>query len=810
MPMSFNNPTDLNSPNTSESGDSPTDDLRRQQIHQLFSVVPIAILASVVNASLVGFILIEVIRPSWVIGWLLGILGINVVWAGLVMAYRRAAKPITHPQRWLTGFVAGNLGSGLLWGSAGLILYPPSSPSHEMFLALVLGGMTAGSTALHAAYFPAFLAYSLPTILPLPIQFFLQGDSPHQAVGIMGLLFLSVIIVTARRNFCMVKDTLTLETENFRLIQHLEDARTQAESLNHSLTKEIAQRIDIEKELRHHKDHLESLVETRSADLKASEARYRMVVEKISDVIWVMNLDGSTFSYLSPSLERLLGYSSQDLASLSLSTFLPAVSLEKMHAVIEQELHRLRSHPHEGIRPFSLVLEHRHRNGHPVWAEIRGSLLLDRTHHPIGVTGITRDMTERRKMEEEKHQLEAQLLRSQKMEAVGNLAGGIAHDFNNFLTTILGNITLAKHLFQSVSQDKPYLHRAEQAARRAKDLTQQLLTFSKGGDPIKQPVDLKEVLKESSDLALSGSAIICQIISSPHLWMIEADSGQISQVMQNLMINARQAMPDHGSITIHAENFHLSDPDQISRLPLSAGSYVKVSIIDQGMGIDTDHLNKIFEPYFSTKPQGHGLGLASTYAIMKKHGGHVSVESRIGVGTTFTLYFPASPNLLKTNTSHQLGICRGQGKVLVMDDEDSIRIMAREMLAHCGYQVLLAQDGHEALAIYKQAMESHTPIDLVILDLTVPGKLGGLETLAQLRQVDPQVKALVSSGYSTDPIMANFASHGFAGVIAKPYSMIDLSQMVHNVLWHPASSSRAPQASPIPYRSASPLSSSSN
>ena len=164
MPMSFNNPTDLNSPNTSESGDSPTDDLRRQQIHQLFSVVPIAILASVVNASLVGFILIEVIRPSWVIGWLLGILGINVVWAGLVMAYRRAAKPITHPQRWLTGFVAGNLGSGLLWGSAGLILYPPSSPSHEMFLALVLGGMTAGSTALHAAYFPAFL-YSSPVLL---------------------------------------------------------------------------------------------------------------------------------------------------------------------------------------------------------------------------------------------------------------------------------------------------------------------------------------------------------------------------------------------------------------------------------------------------------------------------------------------------------------------------------------------------------------------------------------------------------------------------------------------------------------------
>lgn len=769
---------------TSEAPSSSSDELRRQQVHQLFALVPIAILASLINGGLVGFILIEVIHPSVVLGWVLGLVVINMLWAGSVFAYRRASKPLAQPHLWLAGFVVGNLVSGLLWGMAGIALYPPSSPSHEMFLALVLGGMTAGSTALHAAYFPAFLAYSLPTILPLPIQFFLQGDAPHQAVSMMGLMFIAVILITARRNFCMIKDTLNLETENFRLINHLEQARSQAEALNHSLTKEITGRIEIENQLIHQQDNLESLIETRTAELQRSEARYRMVVEKISDVIWVMDLDGSGFSYISPSLEGLLGYSERDIKTLSLNTFLPAASREKMQAVLSQTLAHHQSHPHEGTRSFLLVLEHRHRDGHPVWAEIRGSLLLNQANHPIGITGITRDVTERRKMEEEKHQLESQLLRSQKLEAVGTLAGGIAHDFNNFLTTIMGNITLTKHHFRSTGEDKPYLHRAEQAALRAKDLTQQLLTFSKGGEPIKQPLDLKDLLKESSELAMAGSAIACHILSSPYLWLIEADPGQIGQVIQNLLINARQAMPHGGSISIQAENVHLSDPDQISSLPLAAGSYVKVTIIDQGIGIPNEHLAKIFDPYFSTKPQGHGLGLASTYAIMKKHAGHIVVESQVGVGTTFTLFFFASPNAIKADNRPQLGVCRGQGKILVMDDEDSIRIMVREMLVHCGYQVTLAHDGEETLAIYKQAMNNHTPFNLVILDLTVPGKLGGLETLAQLRQLDPRVAALVSSGYSTDPIMANFASHGFAGVIAKPYSMIDLSQMVHKILWN--------------------------
>lgn len=774
-------------PSETPSSPQASIELRRQQIHQLLSLVPMAILASLINCGLVAFILMDVIPPAIVSEWIIGIVGINVLWSGLVLAYRRATKPLVNPNTWMAWFVAGNCASGLIWGMAGIALYPPASPSHQMFLALVLGGMAAGSTAVHAAYFPAFLGYSLPTTLPITYQFFAQGDPLHQSVGIMGFTFLAVITVTAYRNFFMVTNTLTLEKENFQLIHQLGQAHSQAETLNRSLSQEIKNRIEIEKELLHHKDHLESLVGIRTADLQKSEARYRMVVERISDVIWVMDLEGSRFSYISPSVERLLGYSGYALDTLSPDTILTPDSLITLRETIQEERAHHQSHTREPNQSFLLVLEHQHHNGSTVWAEVRGSLLLDKSNHPIGITGVTRDVTERKKIEEEKQRLEAQLLHSQKLESVGNLAGGIAHDFNNFLTTILGNISLTKQILPSSKQHQSYLERAERAALHAKHLTHQLLTFSKGGDPIKQPVDLHQLIRESSELALSGSSLICQTWADPNLWIVEADPGQINQVMQNILMNAIHAMPHGGSITIRAENIQLSDPDVRSSLPLSAGPYVKVIITDEGIGIAEDHLPKIFEPYFTTKSAGHGLGLASTYAIIKKHAGHIAVDSQVGAGTTFTLYFPASPKTASSPKALNLGIRRGQGKILVMDDEESIRVMAREMLSHCGYEVMIAKDGEEALVLYQHAMETHTPFLLVILDLTVPGKLGGMGTLTRLQQLDPQVKALVSSGYSNDPIMANYASHGFVGVITKPYSLIELSNMVHQRLWRQSS-----------------------
>jgi CheY-like chemotaxis protein len=365
------------------------------------------------------------------------------------------------------------------------------------------------------------------------------------------------------------------------------------------------------------------------------------------------------------------------------------------------------------------------------------------------------------------------------MDAIGTLAGGIAHDFNNLLTSILGNITLTQHILKLPPLGETYLTRAEHATWRAKDLTQQLLAFAKGGDPIKHLISLKDIIIESSSFALSGSSVLCEPHLPTNLWPIEADPGQVSQVIHNIGINAVQAMPTGGTLAIEADNMWINKYPGVSPIPLPPGPYVHLTLSDEGIGIAKEQLDKIFEPYFSTKPEGQGLGLATTYAIMQKHGGHISVESQLDVGTKFSLYFPACASGAKPLKLEALPLHHGSGKILVMDDEESIRLLAKEMLSHCGYQSVFAKDGYETISLYQQAMDTNTPFSAVILDLTVPGSLGGKETILRLREIDPDVIAFVSSGYSNDPIMANYKTYGFHGVITKPYSLIGLSTILH-------------------------------
>ena len=404
----------------------------------------------------------------------------------------------------------------------------------------------------------------------------------------------------------------------------------------------------------------------------------------------------------------------------------------------------------------------------------------------IGIVGVTRDITERKKIEEEKLRLEAQLLRSQQIEAIGTLAGGIAHDFNNFLASILGSITLAKNPKTESKTRTKFLIKAEQVTLRAKDLTLQLLTFAKGGEPIKQLTSLEAVIKEHSSFVLSGSSVACEYMFPPDLWPTDVDPGQIGQVVYNLTLNAVQAMPDGGTITIHAENL-LLDPKTVERsIPLPPGPYIKVSVRDQGCGISDEHLLQIFDPYFTTKSDGHGLGLASTYSIMKKHGGLITVDSKLGVGTEFTLIFPASPQAKVSRLSDIVGQRQGSGKILVMDDDENVREVAGELLARCGYEYELAKDGHETISLYKTALKCGQQYSAVILDLTVPGSIGGKETLRRLHALDSKVKIIVSSGYSNDPVMANHQIYGIQAVIPKPYSIEELSQVVYQVVMEPS------------------------
>ncbi len=389
-----------------------------------------------------------------------------------------------------------------------------------------------------------------------------------------------------------------------------------------------------------------------------------------------------------------------------------------------------------------------------------------------GVIEYVRDVTETKRAEEER-------LRLSNLESLATLAGGIAHDFNNIFTAILGNIGLAGLELQNTDRSRERLSAAEQACLQAQKLARQLLTFAKGGAPVKQLVAVEKLITESASFTCRGSQVQSAFSFPDHLWPVEADPGQISQVFQNLLINAMQAMPTGGTLTVRGENLVVQAG---SDLPLAPGRYVKISVEDQGGGMPADYLTKIFAPYFTTKQKGSGLGLATAYSIVKNHQGHIAVASKLGAGTVFQVYLPASVKKMLPQPEEDRGLFSGKGKILVMDDEAMVRQVLDKMLSHLGYGAEFARDGDEALALFTQAQKSGEVFAAVILDLTVPGGLGGKETMERLLKIAPGVRAIVSSGYSEDPIMAEFEKYGFSGMIAKPFKVAELSKILHQVI----------------------------
>lgn len=389
------------------------------------------------------------------------------------------------------------------------------------------------------------------------------------------------------------------------------------------------------------------------------------------------------------------------------------------------------------------------------------------------------DLTEHKKIQEER-------IKASKLESIGVLAGGIAHDFNNILTAIIGNISLAKLYGGQGGRASEKLTEAERACLRAKNLTQQLLTFSRGGEPIKKVIDISDFLREAVHFVLAGSNIRSVFSLPEDLWPVQCDEGQMGQVINNLIINAKQAMPDGGRIEISAENVTLNAEDEA--LPLGPGKYLRISVKDHGHGIPEDALTRIFDPYFTTKLKGSGLGLATAYSIIKKHEGYIQVESQIGEGAAFHIYLPVAGWSLREHGKMSDETLRGRGRILVMDDEDIILNCTYDLLKYLGYDVELARDGAEAVELYREAMGLSRPFDAVIMDLTVPGGVGGVEAMQKLREMDPRVNAIVSSGYSNDPIMSQYQEYGFRGVITKPYKMEQVGELLKTIIrrrWDP-------------------------
>lgn len=474
-------------------------------------------------------------------------------------------------------------------------------------------------------------------------------------------------------------------------------------------------------------------------------------------------------AYFNPAAEEIFACRAEDVIGRDIKEILfeKKVALPKFEKVVETIKNKKKSH--------TFVFE-KDEKGEKQFIQATVSGILDNKQKLSGLVLVLRNITELKKMEEE-------LLKSHKLESIGLLAGGIAHDFNNLLTAILGNITLAQIHLKPADKIYKMMSKAEKACLKAKNLTQQLITFSEGGAPIKKTESLQGIIRDTADNALNEFNVKCKFDMPDDLLPVNCDQGQIRQVLTNLFINAAEATPKDGIIEVKAKNEELT-ADEIPHL--AKGHYVRISINDHGVGIPQKHVSKIFDPYFSTKQRGAlkgmGLGLSIAYSIIKKHEGLITVESKPNVGSIFHVFLPVPVELAKKVAEKMKKPIPGSGKILVMDDEDFLRDTVGDMLKYLGYEVKFSKDGVDAIEQYKKARKSGKPFDAVILDLTIPGGMGGKEAIEKLIEIDEGVKAVISSGYPEDPIISNYRDYGFLGVASKPYTIEQLSKVLHDIL----------------------------
>ncbi|MEW6428420.1 MAG: ATP-binding protein [Thermodesulfobacteriota bacterium] len=503
-----------------------------------------------------------------------------------------------------------------------------------------------------------------------------------------------------------------------------------------------------------------------------AEEKERLLVtlRSIGDGVITTDVEGRVV-LVNQVAEQLTGWHQDEAVGRPLSTVFHSIDARTRRRRVNPAIRLLSQGRVANVRRNTLLVC---RNGGEWNIAYSGAPIRDGRGRIIGSVLVFRDETESQRLEQE-------VLKSQKLEALGVLAGGIAHDFNNILTAIVGNIALASY---SLGQDPatpaaPLLEQAAVACQRAKKLVQQLLTFSRGGSPVRKSAAIGEVIRETAEFLLLGSRITCRYHFADDLWMADIDADQISQVIQNLVLNAKQAMGDGGEIDIGCRNIEVGED---SGPPLRPGGYIEVTVTDRGSGIPPERLPRIFDPYFTTKEDGSGLGLAVVHSIIRKHDGHIEVRSTVGAGTTFRFFVPAAGNGAAEPAAPAPRPAAGAGRVLIMDDDAMVGPVVHGVLSYLGYATTLVDDGRAAVDQYLTARESGAPYDAVILDLTVPGGMGGDEAVRQLLHHDPRVRVLAATGNGRDPILGNYREHGFAGVLIKPFHPDELVEALQKLV----------------------------
>ncbi len=532
------------------------------------------------------------------------------------------------------------------------------------------------------------------------------------------------------------------------------------------------QKRHLEETTRLHDEAVTALLQAQRAERALAEEKERLSVtlRSIGDGVITTDLDG-TILLINSVAEALTGWPQREAVGQPLGLVFRNFEPET-RASCDNSVAALTGLGVKLGGGRSTILVARDLSERPI--EESAAPLCDQEGRTIGMVLAFRDITDALRIQEER-------AKAARLESLGLLAGGMAHDFNNILTSVMGNVSMARATLPRTGPPINLLLEAEQACVRARQLTWQLLTFSKGGVPSKKKVAIPRILQESAGIALRGSAVRCTFDLPPDLWTVEADEVQLVQVFSNVFINAQEAMPHGGVIAVTAENVVEADRRSECALPVVPGNYLRVSIVDEGIGIPKEHIGRIFDPYFSTKQRGSGLGLATTYSIVKNHGGFLVIDSNLGRGTAVHVSLPASSNRAIYQPAEPAVDVRGERcRVLVMDDEASVRTLASNMLQFLGYDAEVVDSGGAALERF-----AHEKFDVVILDLIVPGEMGGREAMRRLAGINPSVKAILASGYARDSVMADFREYGFQAAIAKPFTLQELSATLSSVIGTP-------------------------
>ena len=513
-------------------------------------------------------------------------------------------------------------------------------------------------------------------------------------------------------------------------------------------------------------------------NLRESEDKYKNIIDNMVDGYYRSDKDGKVI-LISQSVVKILGFSEDEIIGKNVKSFY--VTPEKRQNFLNE------------IKKTGVIKNYntqfKTKNSGDIFIETNSRIYYDKNGNNAGIEGTFRDITERKKTKQqllkfhtEKKKNEIELQKMEQLKSIGRLAGGLAHDFNNILAAVYGNVSLA---IMKLTKDHPsyeYLITTESSIGRATKLTQKLLTFSKGGSPSKKDADLLKIIKETVTFNLSGSKLKPHFKFAENLFNTRVDEAQMEQVFSNLTINADQATPESGNLFIVVENAVIKEGSIPSLTP---GNYLKIIIKDEGIGIPKENIDKIFDPYFTTKQTGNGLGLATIYSIIEKHSGYVKIESEVDKGTTFIIYLPASKSQIieikenpKSKTAHKVQ----SAKILIMDDKDAICTMTSEMLKGLGHTAETASNGNEAIAKYKESIEKKKPFDIIIMDLTIPGGMGGKEAIKHILKINPNAKVIVSSGYSANSSIAKYQELGFKGNIDKPYTIKELKEILQKVL----------------------------